>query len=422
MALAAIGERRAGPSRPRPIKTKPKGKSSLKDNDIPVVQDQAEVEYSDSDPEVALAIQTSLDQTRSDSGSRTPLSPGVAKRNLDDDGEIYASPTHLETALAIAGAGPSSRISSSTFGKPTLLTGNHSGSTSPVVRNISSSPSVRLQMRVMSPPQSPSSVPIALLSPGTRLVRERGHLGRDAAMSAASSDDDMDEICLKNISTVSSKNTSSSPEVIRPWLQPKPHVDPRPVQNNSQLEVQMMIDCQTATSQSIDVNNHTTLRSRSGSSSRQQDASPAKDDKSIPTTADRRETSTPLHLQSGNRSMPPVPRPHEADPESEGEGGAISDWSRSPSPAVGLSHNDNLALRDTLDAAQEMDIHTEEGEFARFVSQVKGRDLDDVRAEIDQEIKSLHHQKKAAMRDSDDITQQMISQIMVCQFVIPVEK
>jgi DNA excision repair protein ERCC-5 len=62
-----------------------------------------------------------------------------------------------------------------------------------------------------------------------------------------------------------------------------------------------------------------------------------------------------------------------------------------------------------------MDPHAEEGEFARFMSQVNGRDLDDVRAEIDEEIKALNQQKRAAMRDSDDITQQMISQIMVRQ-------
>jgi DNA excision repair protein ERCC-5 len=60
-----------------------------------------------------------------------------------------------------------------------------------------------------------------------------------------------------------------------------------------------------------------------------------------------------------------------------------------------------------------MDPHAEEGEFARFLSQVKGKDLDDVRREIDDEIKSLNQQKKTAMRDSEDITQQMIAQIMV---------
>jgi DNA excision repair protein ERCC-5 len=65
------------------------------------------------------------------------------------------------------------------------------------------------------------------------------------------------------------------------------------------------------------------------------------------------------------------------------------------------------------DAAEEMDPHAEEGEFARFMSQIKGKDLDDVRREIDDEIKTLNQQRKAAMRDSEDITQQMISQIMV---------
>jgi DNA excision repair protein ERCC-5 len=105
-------------------------------------------------------------------------------------------------------------------------------------------------------------------------------------------------------------------------------------------------------------------------------------------------------------------------PESGDEEEAFSDWSRSPSPVVGLSNDIDAARppsvsHETWDAAQEMDSHAEEGEFARFMSQVKGRDLDDVRAEIDEEIKSLNRQKKAAMRDSDDITQQMISQIMV---------
>lgn len=65
------------------------------------------------------------------------------------------------------------------------------------------------------------------------------------------------------------------------------------------------------------------------------------------------------------------------------------------------------------DAAQEMDPLAEESEYAQFMSQVRGRNLDDVRKEIDDEIRSLNQQKKVAMRDSEDITQQMISQIMV---------
>ncbi|KAL0574982.1 DNA repair protein rad2 [Marasmius crinis-equi] len=81
---------------------------------------------------------------------------------------------------------------------------------------------------------------------------------------------------------------------------------------------------------------------------------------------------------------------------------AVPEGSRPPTPDA-----------EDWDAAQEMDPAAEEGEFARFVSQVKGRDIDDVRREIDEEITSLNEQRKNAMRDSEDITQQMITQIMI---------
>lgn len=86
--------------------------------------------------------------------------------------------------------------------------------------------------------------------------------------------------------------------------------------------------------------------------------------------------------------------------------------SRSPSPEAEESHN-AAATAEDWDAAQEMDPVQEEGEFARFVSQVKGKDLDSVRKDIDEEIRILHQQRKVAMRDSEDVTQQMTSQIMV---------
>jgi DNA excision repair protein ERCC-5 len=106
------------------------------------------------------------------------------------------------------------------------------------------------------------------------------------------------------------------------------------------------------------------------------------------------------------------------DSERSEEEHVISDWSRSPSPvadalATEATSSNAAAVEDSWDAAQEMDPHAEEGEFARFLSQVKGKDLDDVRREIDDEIKTLNRQKKVAMRDSEDITQQMIAQIMV---------
>ena len=58
------------------------------------------------------------------------------------------------------------------------------------------------------------------------------------------------------------------------------------------------------------------------------------------------------------------------------------------------------------------------GEYAQFLSQVRGKNLEEFRREIDEEIKALNQQNKVAMRDSEDITQQMISQIMVHTFHI----
>lgn len=90
----------------------------------------------------------------------------------------------------------------------------------------------------------------------------------------------------------------------------------------------------------------------------------------------------------------------------------LSDTSRSSSPDIAHKSQPSSPI-DNWDAAQEMDPDAEEGEFARFVSQVKGRDINDVRREIDNEIKALDQQRKAAMRDSEDVNQQMVNQIMM---------
>ena len=99
--------------------------------------------------------------------------------------------------------------------------------------------------------------------------------------------------------------------------------------------------------------------------------------------------------------------------DSEAEPGAAR-WSRSPSPTAGLSASTGeTRAEEGWDAAQEIDPNAEEDEYTRFLSQVKGKDIDAIRREIDDEIRELNKQKKNAMRDSEDITQQMISQIMV---------
>lgn len=81
------------------------------------------------------------------------------------------------------------------------------------------------------------------------------------------------------------------------------------------------------------------------------------------------------------------------------------------------THDPSEHQEGEFDAADEMDPHAEEGQFAEFLSQVKGRDLHDVRREIDDEIIVLNQQKKAAMRDAEDITQQMVNQIMVSGYL-----
>lgn len=103
----------------------------------------------------------------------------------------------------------------------------------------------------------------------------------------------------------------------------------------------------------------------------------------------------------------------ESDSEDEGE-----TWSRPASPALEKSATEVAAEREGhWDAAHEMRPHEEETEFAQFVSQVKGKDLDSVRRDIDDEIRQLNQQKKTAMRDSEDVTQAMVTQIMVRFFL-----
>jgi len=124
----------------------------------------------------------------------------------------------------------------------------------------------------------------------------------------------------------------------------------------------------------------------------------------------------PVSLSDPQLYSPPLTLKsvHEEHPDSDHDEEPPFAWSRTPSPMRDLEPSAPIrGVEESWDAAEEMDIHAEEGEFARFMSQVKGRNVDDIRKEIDDEIKSLNQQRKNAMRDSEDITQQMVSQIMV---------
>jgi DNA excision repair protein ERCC-5 len=93
-------------------------------------------------------------------------------------------------------------------------------------------------------------------------------------------------------------------------------------------------------------------------------------------------------------------------------------WSRSPSPfdatkpaGAPSSRPKEPAATADWDAAQEMDAPGESAEFARFVAEVKGRDLRHVRADLDAEIAGLHAQQRAAARDAEDVGGHTVAQI-----------
>lgn len=73
-----------------------------------------------------------------------------------------------------------------------------------------------------------------------------------------------------------------------------------------------------------------------------------------------------------------------------------------PAPPQGLAEDEG-----------GVDMNAEGDDYARFLAQIKGRNLDTVRQEIDNEIRTLNQQNKVSMRDSEDITQQMIAQIQL---------
>ncbi|KAI0737081.1 hypothetical protein C8Q80DRAFT_1214900 [Daedaleopsis nitida] len=301
----------------------------------------------------------------------------IAVRDDSDDEDLYASPTRLETALSIAGAGPRRpsvakvRPSSSMFGVPSLLL-PQGGLPSPVKQtevSVAQPFSQKLDDLLM-PIQhvqqgrsiSTSEVqPVLTVETPSKPATGSSSPERTIAIAAPTtvedSDDDMEEVVP---------------------IEPPRH--PPPISNRMSTEQSL---ANTAV--------HFSLSSPSPSASVHSDPSASVTAPSLPTTGSL---------------TPPVAPPNAQHPTREAQ------WSRPPSP-TGDPSRDRAAEDEGWDAAQEIDPHAEEDEYTRFVSQVKGKDIDAVRREIDEEIRELNKQKKNALRDSEDITQQMVSQIMI---------
>lgn len=391
-------------------------------------------EGEDDDPEVALAIQESLElaeeselqQAIEASRVQMPSTPkagssskmlldssqkaGVATLEQDtysaldseDEEDLYASPMRLETALSIANAGPSRGAFprsdfqpqslflpavSPAFGDPSGLLPSEPSTSVP------SEPSEKINdsdddMEEVSVQPTPTEFPFVQKnaraeSPGGagELPTPKPPLRQDLPpppmyTTQSESDDEMEEIAPMT------RNNFEPVIVIDDEMPPSPH-EPAPsskrptspsllaeplslAADEERIDVDAISD-HAAVEESHDFNAHPEENVDKHSS----DVEPSSPESSSASLRDLRDS------------------PHnDQEPQGEGEG---EDW----------------------DAAQEMDPQAEEGEFARFISQVQGKDIEEIRNEIEEEIRALNEQKKIAMRDSEDITQQMISQIMV---------
>ncbi|WVF71391.1 hypothetical protein IAT40_006195 [Kwoniella sp. CBS 6097] len=142
---------------------------------------------------------------------------------------------------------------------------------------------------------------------------------------------------------------------------------------------------------------------------------------------------TPDEYIPPNPSRPPLFQSASTEDDASGDDEDIDDsrsieWSKSPSPVPrpALQPTDSSTTIPSEVEDQDGDITTgnmaaEEDDYARFIAQIKGRDLNEVRTEIDDEIRVLNSANKVAMRDSDEITQSMVTQIqtLLRHFGIP---
>ncbi|KAF8843762.1 PIN domain-like protein [Paxillus ammoniavirescens] len=407
MALSAISKRSQAGTTAKPvrrIKTKPLFDLDDED-DLPRFRS---LESDEEDPELAMAIQASLDSqgtkgtlshasshsAEPSSSSHLPQAPASKSTSLvveelhsrsppaavrttrlsldDDDEDLYASPSRLVTALSIAGAGPPLRSSlsftqhttpTSTFGKPSSLLLPQKAPLHPFSPS-AQSPNAEENILPAEGHEEP-----ALSSPLERSVvlPELSIVKPSVVQSPVPLVDDEESDDMEEVAMVSS--TLASPVNISPAVP----LSPPPLMNGT-----IRVDA------------------------------PRKS--SVHVSFDLPPSSSPS----------PTVSPSKVRVTEEDSGDSAIEWSRSPSPIGGLFKEADVPVdqrqaekEEGWDAAQEMDPHKEAGEFAQFLSQVKGKDLDTVRNEIDDEIRELNRQKKAAMRDSEDITQHMISQIML---------
>jgi DNA excision repair protein ERCC-5 len=117
---------------------------------------------------------------------------------------------------------------------------------------------------------------------------------------------------------------------------------------------------------------------------------------------------------------------NEEDEDKEEDEDDQIEWSKSPSPGpvsrppLQTAHSGETIPSEVEDNEEDMapaEMVAEQDDYARFMASIRNRDLNEVRGEIDDEIRVLNNQNKVAMRDSDEITQAMVAQIQVCHLL-----
>ena len=327
-------------------------------------------------------------------------------RGSDDD--LYASPTRLETALSIANAGPKKPSPTQQrhplhdfgdFGTPTLLLSSEQQTTppsQPLDIPDSEDDDMEEVPVVISPPCPPQDVSIvdhsAPMSPLRSVSPVPLVVGASLADGLLSEDGDVEKVLP----------AVHDPPTIRNQAVPLPAPSTRDTSDLARTIPEPDAGVQTVPADVPSRLSYVPADSAAPASNR---------------------LATVVVDESRNQiyeAPQPVSQPSLSPYESSSSESDAEPWSRpaSPSEDLAMEAAKQAKADDDWDAAQEMDPHAEESEYAQFISQVRGRNLDEVRKEIDDEIRNLNEQRKVAMRDSEDITQQMISQIMVRTFCL----
>lgn len=150
---------------------------------------------------------------------------------------------------------------------------------------------------------------------------------------------------------------------------------------------------------------------------------------------DLRSTSMPVENQS---VPPPVTQPSRIQTESplrqideagkpgssESDDDDLDDsrsleWSLSPEPERRSTQTRTFPTPppDLEEEEGGIDMNAEGDDYARFLASIQHRNLEQVRQELDNEIRDLNQQNKVAMRDSEEITHQMVAQIQVSAYI-----